>query len=205
MTVTIVPNAVANFSVSNGCDLDEVTFFNLTDTALSAFGVTVDTFYWDFESDNVIDTFTTVLGDVQHIYPSVGNTAQTITATLITITSNGCTDTISQQFVLSPSPDAAFTFSDECADSTVTFVSTSTLGTGSIVNFEWDFENDGIIDTAGVALTSIEHSYSIPGTYTVFLRVTSDSACTDTVTNIITIHPNPEASFTFDYALRVGF
>jgi len=49
---------------------------------------------------------------------------------------------------------------------------------GSIVNYEWDWDNDGTFDEEG---TEADHSWSAEGTYYVQFRVTDDEAQTDTL------------------------
>ncbi|RLI42490.1 hypothetical protein DRO59_04030, partial [Candidatus Bathyarchaeota archaeon] len=72
----------------------------------------------------------------------------------------------------------------------------STASSGSsIVRYEWDFENDGVIDAEG-AKTS--YTYTQKGQYTVTLRVTDSLGQTNTDTCIITVHNRyPIVSFTY--------
>ena len=45
---------------------------------------------------------------------------------------------------------------------------------GNIVEYRWDFEDDGIFDTNWTEDTLIIHSYSTPGNYTIILQVKDD-------------------------------
>jgi hypothetical protein len=49
---------------------------------------------------------------------------------------------------------------------------------GSIVSYEWDWNNDGIYEGSGA---EIDHTFAGPGTYSVQLRVTDDEAATDSL------------------------
>ena len=49
---------------------------------------------------------------------------------------------------------------------------------GSIIKYEWDWDNDGTYDEEGI---EADHSWSTEGTYHVQLRVTDDEAQTDTL------------------------
>jgi PKD repeat protein len=64
---------------------------------------------------------------------------------------------------------------------------TSTDTDGSIVSYEWDYTDDGTVDS-----TDIETSFDYvdPGTYTARLTVTDDDGATDTSTVEITVNPN---------------
>ena len=49
---------------------------------------------------------------------------------------------------------------------------------GSIVKYEWDWENDGTFDEEGV---NVNHTWADPGTYYVQFRVTDDEGSSDTL------------------------
>ncbi|MBI1797465.1 MAG: carboxypeptidase regulatory-like domain-containing protein [Candidatus Eisenbacteria bacterium] len=54
------------------------------------------------------------------------------------------------------------------------FTGTGTDDDGTIVRYEWDFENDGIFDYSSPTSATTSHTYSGPGTYTAKLRVTDN-------------------------------
>ena len=58
---------------------------------------------------------------------------------------------------------------------------------GTIVSYEWDFDGDGTYDATGV---TISHIYTIPGEYTVKLRVTDDDGMMDIATDTKIIVPS---------------
>jgi len=45
---------------------------------------------------------------------------------------------------------------------------------GSIVSYEWDFEDDGVIDLVETSIVEAVHAYPAPGPYTVKVRVTDN-------------------------------
>ncbi len=70
---------------------------------------------------------------------------------------------------------------------------------GSIVNYEWDFQNDGVFDATGQV---VFHQYPAAGTYTVRLRVTDNLGATGQTTRTVTVAPvvvnqPPVAQFTY--------
>ena len=59
---------------------------------------------------------------------------------------------------------------------------------GSVVRFEWDFEDDGGIDTSGTALESVAHTYAI-GTHRAKLVVTDDHGARGVAVETFSIAP----------------
>ncbi len=121
------------------------------------------------------------------------STAGTYTVKLITTTNFGCKDSLSQSITVHPKPVANFTNTVTCAGVTSNFTNTSTVATGSILSYRWNF-GDG--DTS-VAINPT-HNYATGGTYSVRLIVVSDNGCSDTVTKNQTIYPNPAVAFTIN-------
>jgi PKD repeat protein len=58
---------------------------------------------------------------------------------------------------------------------------------GNITAYRWDFDGDGVFDTDWIEDTFIEYSYSIPGNYTVRLRVVDDRGAINMTTHFIQI------------------
>ena len=86
-------------------------------------------------------------------------------------------------------PDASFTASPTSGTAPLT-VQFTDLSTGSPTSWQWDFENDGTIDSSE---RNPPHSYQNPGTYSVFLRVTNAiGSDTEIKTGYITVtSPDP--------------
>jgi len=49
---------------------------------------------------------------------------------------------------------------------------------GIVIEYRWDFENDGLFDTEWTKEILITHSYSTPGNYTIKLQVKDDDQAT---------------------------
>jgi uncharacterized repeat protein (TIGR01451 family) len=88
----------------------------------------------------------------------------------------------------SPSPRPAASFTASPANQTVTFdASGSTDAIGSIIEYAWDFDGDGVFDTTTTDPTTT-HAYSQAGTFTVGLKVTDDYGDTsDVVSRVVTV------------------
>jgi len=128
---------------------------------------------------------------------STGATSQTIStgiagAYTVTVTDpNGCTGIIVSNVVVNPIPVAAFTPSPACNGSAVMIANQSTVSSGNIMSYAWNF-GDGILSAA----QQPSHIYQNPGAYNITLIITSGSGCLDTVTHPVTVYPLPVAAFT---------
>lgn len=69
----------------------------------------------------------------------------------------------------------------------VSFSGTGMDADGSIAEYEWDFDGDGIYDWSSGTTGSTTHVYGTAGTYTAVLRVTDNEGAADTDTCTITI------------------
>lgn len=70
---------------------------------------------------------------------------------------------------------------------------------GSIVSYQWDFQNDGVFDATGITAF---YRYTVPGNYTVRLVVTDNQGASGSVTQVVVVSPlvvnqPPVAQFTF--------
>ncbi|HEX77071.1 MAG TPA: PKD domain-containing protein [Dehalococcoidia bacterium] len=72
----------------------------------------------------------------------------------------------------------------------INFTDLSTQGGGGVISaWEWDFNNDGVIDST---VQNPSYTYIVPGTYTVSLTVTGSGALTDSETKIDYIRAIPK-------------
>lgn len=100
-------------------------------------------------------------------------------------------DTVNITFKTSPNSD--FTTNNECAHKLATFTDASTIATGSISAWSWNFG-----DTNTSAIKSPTHVYTNPGTYTVTHVVYGVNGCNDTVKKPIEIYFLPQAQFYYN-------
>ncbi len=108
---------------------------------------------------------------------------------------NGCTATATTSVTVNPIPVAAFVGDSlsGCAPLCVNFSDQTTVGSGTITGWAWDF---GDFNTA--TTQSPSHCYSAAGLYTVSLTVTSNAGCVNTIVmnNYIDVFGIPTAAFT---------
>ncbi|MCF8464269.1 MAG: PKD domain-containing protein [Flavobacteriales bacterium] len=170
---------VADFSFSNVCLNASATF---TDQSTSNSG-SVDTWNWDL-GDN---TSANGVGPIAHLYSAPAD----YDVELIVETDLGCLDTIVETITIHPMPVADFTADSVCLNEVTTFTNLSFISTGTITNNVWDF---GFSATS--TLQNPTHTFPQTGYLPVFLTVTSDFGCKDTITKDIRIYVLPEPEFT---------
>jgi PKD repeat protein len=90
-------------------------------------------------------------------------------------------------------PTPLFTVDKTCINQITEFTDASTIVTGTITAWSWDFDDAAASST----LQNSTHQFSTPGTYQVKLVVTSNFGCKDSVTIPITIDPKPTVDFAF--------
>ena len=176
-TIQIDPLPTAAFTANDVCDGIAMQF---NDGSLVSSG-TISSWNWTFG-----DSTSSTLQNPQHTYGTDG----VYTATLIVSTTSGCNDTIFQSVTIDPMPDAAFVTQDVCEGDSVYFINNSMLVNGNISDINWDF-GDGTTSSVSDPV----HYYSLPGSYTVTLRIGSDQGCEDVATQNVTVNEKPVAAF----------
>lgn len=176
-TVRVNPKPVADFSVPGACFGLPSGFNDLSAVASG----NVSSWYWEF-GDGAFSS----LQSPAHQYASAGN----YTVTLVAFSDEGCSDTASRQSVVEPLPLLGFEVNDACFGAAVVFNDTSSVATGSISNWQWDFGDGG---TSSVQIPS--HTYASTGNYTVQLIATTSSGCSDTLLKSVNVFPVPSADF----------
>ncbi len=146
---------------------------------------TIVLYEWDWDNDGAYDESHTT-STATHVWYEVSLYPVTLRVT----DDDGATDTKTKiVFVGIMPPVADFTWTPEIPepDETVTFdASDSYDADGTIVLYEWDWDNDGTYDESYIIPTA-EHSWPEEGSYTVKLRVTDDDDLTDTCKKVIHI------------------
>ena len=176
--VTVFENPVADFTFNEACEGD---ITNFTDASTIGVG-TINAWDWDFDDGN-----TSAVQNPANTYTVLGVYDVALTVT----TTDGCTNTVNQNVGMYPLPVADFVLTDGCLGTNSQFTDASTVSTGTVTVWDWDF-GDGATSTAQNPSTI----YASDGQYNVTLTATTDYACTDAVTQVITVHPSPVADFT---------
>ncbi|ACU59235.1 T9SS C-terminal target domain-containing protein [Chitinophaga pinensis] len=121
--------------------------------------------------------------------------AGTHTVTYVFTADSGCKDSVTANVNVLPAPLADFSLTaDVCLGSVVTITDQSTVGSGSIITWNWQL-GDGTTATQNNN-NPFSQLYTAAGTYAVKLSVVSDNGCvSDTTTKNAVVHALPVANF----------
>lgn len=114
----------------------------------------------------------------------------TYTVTLTVETADGCLNADTQQVIVNPVPVADFTHTDTCLGIANEFFDQSSISSGNILTWTWDFGDGGTSDVA-----SPTHQYAADGQYTAILEVEGVGGCTDTASQQVVVYPAPVVDF----------
>ncbi len=190
-TITVyVSNPTADFSFNEVCFGETVFFNNLSISGLD----TIADYLWEFG-----DGTTSTEKNPAHYYSASGNYNVKLTVT----SALGCTSSKTIPLTMHAIPVASFTAPNVCSGQSVQFTDGSTISSGTINAWNWDFGDGG-----NSILPSVQRLYTDTGTYNVSLIITSDFGCADTATSQVTVYLSPEANWTADsecFGLPISF
>lgn len=145
----------------------------------------ISSWLWDF-GDGAMAT----VQNPNHTF-SIANTHN---VSLVAITDRGCSADTTFEALVNENPIASFVAINICAGVNPNiFTNTSTISNGTILSFFWDFD-DGFTSS----VQSPSHLYSAPSVYDVFMRVTSDKFCSDSIIMPVTVYQSP-IGFDFNF------
>jgi len=195
-TVSIQPLLISYFYYTNtSCYGDIVSFW---DASIADAANPIVAYFWTFD-----DGGTSTLQNPQHQFMPPFDV--TYTVTLIVTNQSGNKDTIIDAVYVNPDqfiPHGNFT-SDipNCLYTPVQFnstISTTPPGTGAIVQWRWNFGDPASGSSNTSTIQNPVHTFSVPGTFTVYLKVTNERSCTNDTTIFVTIEPSiPDAQYSY--------
>jgi PKD repeat protein len=184
MTIPVIVDSklAPNYIVTEKCLGDSTLFQNTTNISCGS----VTSYYWDFGDGN-----NSARENPRHKYASAG----TYNVKLVVYQQGGVKDSITKQVVAHPYPSSNFTASNTCAGKQMSFTNNSSIGSGSISSYQWDF-GDGNKSSQSAP----SHTYATHGAYDVRLVSTSNFGCKDTLTKRLDIYELPKSSFSVSNA-----
>ncbi len=167
----------ADYDFVSGCSGTPVVF---TDNSNSTEAGDIISWEWTFD-----DGATSTEENPSHEYADGG----TYTVVLTVTTDVGCTSTVTYDVGVDAGPAVEFTVEDVCQNFPIVTDNTTTIATGTITDYLWDF-GDGTTSTEDEPT----HNYAEAGTYTITLIAYSANGCTDTAYAEVTIGELPNAN-----------
>jgi len=175
--VTFKPSPAANFTSTTACQNINTAF---TDQSVSLDGTIL---FWSWEFG---DGDTSIAQNPQHNYAASG----TYITSLIVLSTNGCSDTITESVTVLPVPIPSFVPELICENYPFTLTDNSFVSSGTITAWSYDFGN-------GNTSTDQNPTFTFPqsGTYPVIMTATSDLGCIGTATLPVVVLESPTANF----------
>jgi PKD repeat protein len=190
--IYVNPLPIADFTYSPlPCSGSPVDFYDIS-SAMNAYMLSWHWYFGD-GSDTII--YAPSSGDVTHLYASPGS----YTVSLAIENSNTCEDSITYDVSVIQGPEAAFEHAgDICQGGTVEFTDLSQSFGTVIQTWLWQFGDPGSGSNNTSALQNPTHVYSLSGSYSVSLTVTSNTGCQHTTVDTVEIAPPPPMDWFID-------
>lgn len=175
-TVNVFPFPNADFTSGNACT-DKLT--NIVNTSTVQYGELAA--YWTLGNGT---------NSTQQNPSTEYATPGTKSVTLIVTTPFGCIDSITKTITVGVTPATSFITQAVCVGDSVVFSNTTT-GSGTI-NSTWNFGDGNTLTSNN---STVRNLYINSGSYTVTLNAANGN-CQKSVTQMVNVHPSPEADFT---------
>lgn len=131
------------------------------------------------------DTYTWSTGSTNDTI-NVVNPAITATYSVHAVAAGGCYSNKTFHIIVNPLPVANFTATSACLGTATQFTDGSTVSSGTIVKWNWQF---GDLTTA--ATQNPTHTYGTAGVFPAMLTITSNNGCLDSLGEGVTVNPTP--------------
>jgi gliding motility-associated-like protein len=143
---------------------------------------------WDLDNDGVYDDATGKI--LNHLFPLT----DTIPVGLRIITTFGTADSVRSNVIVDPLPQVNFNADNLCEGKTAVYTGSSTISKGTITQYNWDFNNDGVTDdNAG---NVVSYTCGPAATYQTRLTCVSDRGCSAFAVKTTQVFHLPVADFT---------
>lgn len=183
------PNSMFSYTTP-ACSGSDVTFIDQSNTPTGY----VNQWHWYFGDGSDTIVYFPDNPDVDHTYTLAGS----YIVSLVITNSTGCTDSTSAEVIIGQGPDADFiTDGATCEDHLIQFLDQSAGFGYPIQAWYWNFDDPSSGSNNISNLQNPYHMFNYPGTYDVFLEVTSSNGCIDSVSMPVEILPPPDVWFNF--------
>lgn len=176
--LTVYPLPMVAFGTSQVCQ-NQNTQFNGTING----GTAGSQWLWNFGGGATAN-----IQNPTHTFPTWGNYPVTLTA----YDGNGCSAFITQNVAINPVPVINISANTVCQGNQTTFSNSSSIPSGSITGWAWDFNGDGVTDNS---TANPGNNFPASGTFTAVVTATSNMGCTGTASLQVSVYGQPTASF----------
>ncbi|MGB0431286.1 MAG: PKD domain-containing protein, partial [Bacteroidia bacterium] len=177
--VIIYADPVADFDYDLQCYGDSTAFINMS----TINGGTISGYEWSFENNSSTDL------NIKNVFDQAGIYDVTLNA----MSTDGCSNTVTQSIEIFSTPTASFSVVDTCAGQNLRLLNNSTSASDT-VTFVWTF-SDNDISTDFEPTKSFENS----GIYSIDLNAVTNNGCTNSFSNQVEIFGLPDATFEFGH------
>ncbi len=119
-----------------------------------------------------------------HTYANAGNYIVNLTAT----SAFGCSNSNTVLVTVNPTPNVTFSTTSVCFGNATAFFNNSTISSGNISGWAWDFTNDGITDAVS---QNPVYTFTAAGSFSVSLSALSNVGCLNTYSTTLDVYPLP--------------
>ncbi|MBX7180740.1 MAG: PKD domain-containing protein [Bacteroidia bacterium] len=188
ITITPGPTVDFTFTPDPACVGSPISFTDAS-TSSAAAGA-INSWDYNFNQNQGLPGIPSTHSNLQN--PSFTyNSANTFNVILNVTTTNGCSGTVTKQVSVNPIPFADFTSGFACEGNATQLTDASSVSTGSISTWDWDF-GDG---TPNQTIQNPTHTFATPGNHSVTLTVATAANCTASNTLDVYVNPSPVANF----------
>ena len=186
--LTAPPMPLADFTFSTGC-LGNANEFKDKSSVPGSANSAITSWEWNFGNPSSGSNNTSLSKNPNHTFDS----PETFLTRLIVTTDQGCKDTITKPVEIFPIPVVRFgPFADGCESICVDFKDSSTVESGSIQTWFWNFGDASSLDITSI-LQNPTHCYTKIGSYDVTLKVFTNHGCSAqlTINDMVNVHQSP--------------
>jgi PKD repeat protein len=174
--ITVKQTATTGFTFPFACSSTPTPFTNTTN--LNGQVLSSNPYMWNFGDGSTSTAFAPIKS-----WGNIGTRVVSLTTNL----ANGCSTTETKTIVVGTQPSVRFFFNDQCAGSPVAFSNATTAPQGQLT-YQWSF-GDG--NTSTLPVPTHLYNTTTAQTFTVKLKATVGSGCSDSLSKTINISPAP--------------
>lgn len=176
-TLNVYPSPVASFTAINVCENTAAQFTNSSSGSITKW-------IWNYGDTSPLDS---TLQNPSHTYTASGSYSVILTA----VSGNNCSSNDTLVIDVYQGPVANFSAPGACLNKPTLFTDMSSVTSGSITSWSWDFGNFSAINNSYNPI----YTFATFGTYNVNYTVTASNGCSSITTKTVGVYALPVAGF----------